>query len=635
MEETVIIIPVEHSQNFNTHETVNRSALNGIEYAKYLRRVKKETQPIVFTSFLSPNDILDQPHTAILTAIGHEYLQLPYSDEEYAEILRGVKPLNDIQLKDIILNFCQLRSAVRESCHAFKGRIRAIKSDKMPPAVKSAIYQKEFENYEAELLKDVGSYPEIIKEYKRIIALYDPNDEQSIELIETVLQEENFTSYLPADEDDIQEMVSGKKPWKVLFLDDKPDELASVLTTLDDRAIGYAVATSSDEAKSIIEKDKVNEFNVVVSDFRLSEPDTEGWHKPKMQKEQGYDFLLWLSKQNRYNAMIALSGLSKWFLMDSFRQHQINVKVYSKSGLLGGGAKLFVDDLEYHGRRVFDVIASQPQAVNWATDTKKQDKITNYALKPYYVYHRSQSEYLTVENNINRQAEQFARELEYALDKNANFNFASMVSLQGNATTTMKGKIAEEYPIFQLKLLQRRVFLYMILKGFERNAISKLLHKGDSEHEMTESMIKQIPGMLAIQTEKDLPFNILVEEKYFLQHQMALPLFEVAELMDQSFVLFNNIINDYLKERVDIKEELRNYVVGTEGVIKTVSMTDTLTVTRKICDLLLKEKRSKEALDLVNAIENIAIQIKQVLPSYKSFDKTISELNKQKEKLLK
>ena len=183
--------------------------------------------------------------------------------------------------------------------------------------------------------------------------------------------------------------------------------------------------------------------------------------------------------------------------------------------------------------------------------------------------------------------------------------------------------------------MQRRVFLYMILKGFERNAISKLLHKGDSEHEMTESMIKQIPGMLAIQTEKDLPFNILVEEKYFLQHQMALPLFEVAELMDQSFVLFNNIINDYLKERVDIKEELKNYVVGTEGVIKTVSMTDTLTVTRKICDLLLKEKRSKEALDLVNAIENIAIQIKQVLPSYKSFDKTIAELNKQKEKLLK
>ena len=98
---------------------------------------------------------------------------------------------------------------------------------------------------------------------------------------------------------------------------------------------------------------------------------------------------------------------------------------------------------------------------------------------------------------------------------------------------------------------------------------------------------------------------------------------------------YNNIINDYLKERVDIKEELRNYVVGTEGVIKTVSMTDTLTVTRKICDLLLKEKRSKEALDLVNAIENIAIQIKQVLPSYKSFDKTIAELNKQKEKLLK
>ena len=178
-----------------------------------------------------------------------------------------------------------------------------------------------FENYEAELLKDVGSYPEIIKEYKRIIALYDPNDEQSIELIETVLQEENFTSYLPADEDDIQEMVSGKKPWKVLFLDDKPDELASVLTTLDDRAIGYAVATSSDEAKSIIEKDKVNEFNVVVSDFRLSEPDTEGWHKPKMQKEQGYDFLLEAIRDNDYAARGCEVGLDEITERDELTRH--------------------------------------------------------------------------------------------------------------------------------------------------------------------------------------------------------------------------------------------------------------------------------------------------------------------------
>ncbi|MBK7683470.1 MAG: hypothetical protein IPJ26_13855 [Bacteroidetes bacterium] len=69
-----------------------------------------------------------------------------------------------------------------------------------------------------------------------------------------------------------------------------------------------------------------------------------------------------------------------------------------------------------------------------------------------------------------------------------------MVSIQGNATKTMKGDFENEYPDFQLKLLQRRVFYYLILKGFDTDAIVKMLHKGDSQEEMSDSMIKQIPA---------------------------------------------------------------------------------------------------------------------------------------------
>ena len=51
----------------------------GINYVKYLRRVENFAEPVLFTSFFSLDEILQKPNTQILTAIGHHFLQLPYS----------------------------------------------------------------------------------------------------------------------------------------------------------------------------------------------------------------------------------------------------------------------------------------------------------------------------------------------------------------------------------------------------------------------------------------------------------------------------------------------------------------------------------------------------------------------------
>lgn len=591
---------------------------NGIDYVKYLRRVENFAEPVLFTSFFSLEEILQKPNTQILTAIGHHFLQLPYSKEDFEKITAQLKPLNEIQLSDIKINFCQLRSSVREGFHIFKGRLREIKGYNLPSEEKVSLFREAFSKYEADLKRDVGQYPEILTEYKRVISLFNPQDILTIERIEAV-QEENFVCFLPADSDFPFVIEKHNYSWRILFLDDKPSELDSLFEILKERGVNYEVATSCDEAKGIIENDVYNQIAVVVSDYRLFEIPEKETLKPRMQNEQGYDFLIWLSKQSRYNAMVALSGLSKWFLLDSFRKNRINVKVYSKSGLLGGGVKLFVDDIEYLGTQINDVINNQPKAALWNEMQyvdKEKTKIKSYPLKPYYIFHRNNNDYLSNEININQIAEKVAREVEFAIDKSSNFNFASLVSIQGNVTKTMKGDIENEYSDFQLKLLQRRIFYYLILKGFDTDAIVKMLHKGDSQESMTDSMIKQIPSMLAIKANTDIPYNLLVEEKYFLHHYMNLPIYNMAELMDQTYAIVNNVVSKYLNQNKNLAETLRNYCIINEGQITvgTVSMSEVHVLLKKVVQLLLDTNQFGIASNLLYEVIQVMEAIVEVLP---------------------
>ncbi|MFN8353694.1 MAG: hypothetical protein U0Y10_04590 [Spirosomataceae bacterium] len=627
-QDSAIVILCEQQWNHKGETNCSFSSLQGIVFAKYLRRVEKRKNPIIFTSFLSPDQLLSKPNTSIITAIGHGFVRMP-EEHKLDDAINAVSVLNEIQLNDIIINFCQLRSSVRESFHAFKGRIREIQGLAISAEDKNLKFEQEFDAYERELFKDVGEYPQIIAEFRRIVNEYRQSSEKNIGLIENI-QEETFARFLPTEDDEDNEVESTKKPWKVLFLDDKPTELESILEHLRKRKIGFGIAKTCGEAKVFIEADTLNMFTVVVSDYRLFE-ETSDWAKPKMQAEQGYDFLMWLSKQNRFSSMIALSGLSKWFLMDSFRKYQVNVKVYSKNGLSDGGAKLFVDDLEYLGDRQFNVLCSQPKATTWHKNIEKKDKIISYPLKSYYVFHRNHPCYESVENELNRDAEKIAREIEYALDAQSN-SFAPIISTNGNALTNMKGKLDEdEYAVFQLKLLYRRIFYYLLLKGFNRDAIARMLHKGDTdtEKEMSEQLIRQVPYYLGVQAEGDIPYRLLVEEIYFLQHYMSLPIYESALLMDQTYVIINEYINKHLAKSPHVKDEISRYLY--DGQVKAVSINEAHIILRKIVDVLDPVISKNLIYDVQALIETIA----KSLPKFAFLAKTTKEINSLSDKVSK
>lgn len=583
------IIYINQSYTVTKRNGQEKQFTNGIEYAKYLRLVEQNTEVLVFTSFLTATQIFEHlPNSAIIYAIGHLFIQLPYSDEELKEALKEVSPLNTIQHKDIIINFCQVRSAVRESFHVFKGRVTQILYSEQENSEKISSLTTYFEQYAKELERDTANFPKVLDAYWEIINKLDLKDLNSIKNI-IQDQEEALTKFLPSDDENNETIeTTTSKHWEILFLDDRPDELKPLIALVEKKGIKTHQATTVDDATKIIAADSANRITVVVSDYRLLKKEN-GSHRVPMQAKQGYDFLLELSKNHqRFNALVALSGLSKWFLLDSFRQLQLDIKVYSKGGLIGGGYSMFVDDLEYLGDKQFEVLQSLPQGDTWS-----KGQSSSAPMQPLYVQYRAHSAYTAWEDEINKKAEKVARELEYLIDKNNQLSFTSLVSEFGGVSTTFKGDFGnKDIKNFKQRLFHRRVFLYLFLKGMKKNDILCLLQYGTfkkieqkiegvvdkgskttkAKDTVKESDLRNLLLNLAFKTESDIPYHILVEERRFLQHFMHLPMDQLSLLSDQSQVLINTLLNNKLNE---LPVELQTYIVNGEIKLTSIFEMDT------------------------------------------------------------
>lgn len=608
---------------------------NAIDYIKYKRRVERYKEPVIFTSNEKLDNLLSKPNNKILRAIGHDFLRVPYRDEDIEKIERHISPLNDIQLQDIIINFCHLKSAVRNGFHDFKGTLRAIMGKTIPDDEKVNLLLSEFDEYRKELKRDAGDYKDVLFEFDRIVSLFKPSDISTIEKVQSI-QEESLACFLPDDDDEFEQSRKVLVDWKILFLDDNPEELQVIFKLLKERGIEYEFASSCQSAMRIINDDHMNRITVVVSDYRLYEK-IDKYLEPRMQREQGYDFLFWLCNQNRYNAHVALSGLSKWFLFESFRKHNMNVKIYSKNSLLGGGTNLFIDDLEYLGRQFNDVVINQPQALMWRNNKLGNNgDIVSHKLNKYYIYHRNCNEYLSSENMINRQAEQIAREAEFAMDKSSNFNFGATLSIFGGCTTNMKGKPDTEYPIFLKKLLQRRILYYLFLQGFQKDAIIKLLHKGSMNVNISDGMLKQVPYYLAVNWESDIPDFLLVEDKYFLHNIMGIDIHRFSELSCQAHTIVNTIVTNVIDKNEELIDNINKYLIYDETSNKWFASSVSIWDAHNLLECLVMHwvslSRFNEALTVINDLIIIIDEMLSLTPNMAAVKKLRFNLLKLRKK---
>lgn len=583
MQEIYIDQDYEFTKNDGSTKTVD-----GIEYVKLMRLKNDFREPVLFTSFHSRKNIIESPQAKIITAIGHRFLRLPYSPKEYNEAKNYLDtPLTDIQLSDIKYNFCLPESAFREEFHEFKGKLRIIQESSVSVENKLNNVSLELDSFEKGLHKDYQGIPELMAEFDKLKSKFKNDDIGSVEDILAVT-EDSFAVIIKrnikTDSEDTEQVVKKeKKPWKILFLDDQLDGLKKVFKVLDKENIEYDKATNVLEAQTIINKDEANKVTVVVSDFRLYDENSQH------QKLQGYDFLEWLAVQNRYNALVALSGLSTKFLFDSFRKKSINVKVYSKNAVIDGGAKFFVEELLQLGDLQYTALTNVPKSDGWKP------------IRKFYTYHRNNKDYYANEENINSNALKIIKIVEDYFYNNKLIDRNTIIDLVGNPTTDFDGKDINDknYKSFLELLTRRRIFYYFQLKGFEPNAITVLLKTGNFEdYFIIEDLKKQIAYLKidnseykdvekkknslesknyksfkdtnAINSSEDLPSNILVEEKYFFTHYLGISLYDIENNLFEFQELINSLLNDLKVKTKDGKvillpEILKNLDEELEG----------------------------------------------------------------------
>lgn len=584
---------------------VPRSSLPGIQYAKRLRR-KGVKDPIVFTSFLSLDYVLGQTGTDLLTTMAHGFVRLPCTNEDIEIVCKDLNPLSDVQLKDIVRNYCDARGIFSTIFHAFKGKLRSIVfSTHVDISIKLKEIETLFHATVYELKREFAGNTELITNFEKLLYRTQvPNEDitiWSINILEKA--EQAFYDYIPIAEDNIQEGNRLAKPWKVLILDDEPASLTHLTNELNLRGIVYKIVGTVKDAQNEICNDQFNHYTVAISDYRLLEP-IDGCSKSRLQKEQGYDFLIWLKKQFRFTASVALSGLGRSFLMESFRLENVDVKVFSKNEL-DRGVKIFVDDLEYLGEKNFEVVCNQPQQTDWQTLTL-----------PHYKLFRNHIDFKSIESDISSRAKTAVRDLYGQIAINPDeINLISLASEYGNAQQAVKGNTESEIlEKLSDKLVLRRVALYCICKGVEVDNVCKLVMYGNTLTEITEQNKKQTIRGLHLKPETDIPYHILPEERAWLEIEMGIPIFQIRQQLDVTIDIVNQFINK--KDNKALLSSVWNKLkLDNNGYLADLSINELKADLNKILKATYKTANGKK---LMEELYEIAEKLIELMPEMKN-----------------
>lgn len=610
----VEVIDLDRS-DYSISENGRDSIVDGIEYAKYLRRAN-HTFPILFTSFCTIEVIDQRKNSEIVNAVGHEFLRKPFSDTDRSQTISKISPLNEIQLADIKYNYCGARSALTEGFHILKGNLKATQHDPgLADPQKAESIESLINNFRTELRKNYPDNVSLLNEYDRITGSFDPSSVVSVENIIS-LNDASLANTIPAENRDA-EIGTKNSTWEVLILDDQPNEIKPLTDALRESGIKYHLAGTVAQAKEIINNDLNNYITVAISDYRLFEPTQNGLSR-KMQPEQGYDFMIWLGKQDRFTAMVALSGLSTQFLMDSFRKYSVNVKVYSKNNLINHGVGLFLDDIEYLGEYQEDVKNSIPTASNWKY------------LRPYYIAYKKLPNSDSVENYISEKANEIIEsiknqvELKTHRDKLDKWNRCSDYVIDCNVGDTQTNFDNPKYQIineenldsFYCKLINRRVLIYFLLYPIiDKSVLCWLLRNGvvskngnlpdEKSHEGNK---KQVFNNQALK-ESDLPINLLLEEKRWLG-RMGININGYKVELTNFYSLFDSFFNNYTNANI-----LNKY---KDVFIKDKSIKHFKNNIGNFLKEILATEPKSEAESFISKLENIVSKINTFYPNESS-----------------
>jgi hypothetical protein len=520
--------------------------------------------------------------------VGHDFLQLPAHPNEWEKRLERIQPLTELQHIDVVNNLCNLAGMIDEIIHGMQSHFRSLIADRREMVLEDLIGQldKGFDEIVTLLANNASKVKkqDLIQRFR-----WEIIDISRVDSIVNFLARaaEEFKSVIEAENEIVgtRDTHSEPYPWKVLVLDAEPESIASILASLAQRGIDLFIVQNVKEAEKAIEEDIYNRIVVAISDYRLYEK-VDG--VLKHQQRQGYDFLFNVSRSDRFTGLIALSGLNRKFLLESFQQFSTRVAVYSKFDLFfPSAANLFADAVLDLATQIFEAICSQPQGGDWDN------------LKSFYINYRNSRDYESNESNVSKRARDYILHLESMLISN---DYELLINPPLPYLKDLQAKMTNKDPhnpthmrIFTNKLVARRIALWLYftkrfsainiyavlnrtldLSAMLNKIRSELINQTNSSNFDLKNIEKKAKNNLDNKAKtlvntylslslSDFPSGLLLEEKRWFKYHMAVDIYDLEEFFSQitchvqmalqRWSSKNRKIADTLSQRADLITE--------------------------------------------------------------------------------
>ena len=555
---------------------------------KYLRSTKKLVAPVLIISMYPESELLKYPGNYIINAVGQKFrMYNPFekintSNEFNSQYL---KPLSEIQLNDLINNYCYSSGQIGEVIHRAKGSISNIlnndelgqvdREDKSIYILHSALDEiltilpssDSFDCFKTDLL---SKYQEVLRN-NNVAA-------------ETFLQQhEEMLRSLSSETERQPTPIAREFPWKVLLLDDEPNSIKPIINALHANGVTTIVCSHVDEAQIVIEEDEKNGnfISVLISDYRLFEQGTT-----RHQSRQGYDFLLDTAKRERFTSFVALSGLGRQFLLESFRKYNLRVEVYSKDDLRSSerARQVFAENIVQLGEEIHKTLLAQPEVglARWNTQ-----------LKPFYLAYRNSVKYTLYEKNIRKSARRYVLTVKNIFDDtDPNRLQLSVVTPFPGLRTELKSVENKKHVDVFLKILEaRRIAIWLLFtQEYDTKTVYAIINDGNldssylnKEDPKEKNTIKgTVNGLLntdlCIST-KEFPEGLLFEEVAWLKYDMGIDIYDMRIILSQVHEHFNECLKRYpqllqiMAQWSELEEDFinNNLVLVSVGDVKRVA----------------------------------------------------------------
>ncbi len=529
----------------------------GIEIAQKLR-LSDFIAPIFICSFVPEEYLVKKRNYLILKSIGHYFIHLPTGLSMDWEI----RVLDQMELVDIQSHYCD--SA---------GIIKTIWHKKQEAIIMNFLEGKNFIKGLLDDIRNISNLPEpIYSETEKLERELNEVDEVSFSTFLDERTDRIFLSHLEDITD--QPVYSYKKGWEVLILEDKPNQVKKLKEKLEkiNDSLKVHLATSYIEAIKIISKDIFNKITIAIVDYRLE--DSQGNSKEK----QGYSFISWLLKENRFTDIFVYSGQSRTTVLNTFQSFGIKPSYKRKTEVIGKVLNDFIEEIVEKGNMMYSALLNQPRSGIW-----------NHSLRVFYAHYRNHEDYILFESQISLEAKRYIKQLDYFLTlsvtaaENGWFNrllregilIPPFKGVRKGQLRDNKGKLPpkpkpfgeydEFFETFKIWLIIRRIVLWLKNQNGinDWKTIASLIFEGTFQTEKPDDKALMTYTCLS---DDDYPSRILVEEKHWFQsiiHDYEDPESindkEKIVYFDESINIMDTFLNDNM-ELIRTNQELHKAI---------------------------------------------------------------------------